>query len=135
MEPVYWSARHRPIILPRSAAMKQLVFVYGSLRVGEEHHPLLRRARRLGQHRTPPRYTMFDLGRFPGVVAGGRSAIVGEVFVIDRATLARLDAFEDCPRAYRRTRIRTRFGRAWIYVYRRRPRAARSVPGGDWRRR
>lgn len=115
--------------------MKQLLFVYGTLRRGEAHHRLLGDARCLGRHRTARRYTMFDLGGFPAIVAGGRDAVVGEVFAVGQGLLAHLDAYEDCPREYARTRIDTRFGKAWVYIYRRRPAGARTVPGGDWRRR
>lgn len=115
--------------------MKQLLFVYGTLRRGEAHHQLLAGARCLGRHRTARRYTMFDLGGFPAIVAGGGAAVVGELFLIKTGLLARLDAYEDCPREYVRTRIDTRFGKAWIYAYRRRPARARTVPSGDWRRR
>ncbi len=115
--------------------MKQLLFVYGTLRRGEAHHQLLGKARYLGRHRTARRYTMLDLGGFPAIVALGRDAVVGEVFAIGAGLLARLDAYEDCPREYARTRIDTRFGKAWVYIYRRRPPRARTILGGDWCRR
>ena len=111
--------------------MTELVFVYGSLRRGQSHHPLLRHAKYLGEHKTEPYYTMFSLGAFPAVVVGGHSVITGEVFAIDQAMLSRLDEFEDCPAEYFRRRIVTPFGKAWVYVYRYAPKAA-VIPTGDW---
>jgi gamma-glutamylaminecyclotransferase len=115
--------------------MEHLLFVYGSLRRGERHHDLLAGARFLGSHRTEPRYIMFDLGAYPGVVSGGTTAISGDVFVIDEVTLERLDAFEGCPDEYVRRQIPTPFGLAWVYVCRRPPTRVPTILSGDWRRR
>jgi len=110
----------------------QRVFVYGSLRRGESHHRLLRRPRFLGTHETEARYTMFDLGRYPAVVDGGSSTITGEVFAIHASVLSTLDVFEDCPGEYVRTQIPTRYGEAWIYLYRQASAASAIIPSGDW---
>jgi gamma-glutamylcyclotransferase (GGCT)/AIG2-like uncharacterized protein YtfP len=112
--------------------VKELVFVYGSLRRGQSHQALLRHAKYVGVHKTEPRYTMFSLGAFPAVVAGGCSVITGEVFAMDQTMLSRLDEFEDCPGEYVRTEISTRYGKAWIYVFRCAPTAAATVTSGDW---
>ena len=112
--------------------MRQLVFVYGSLRPGEVYHHLLAGAKHLGSHRTEPRYTMLDLGAYPAVIKGGRTAIVGDVLAVDAALLARLDVFEEHPHEYARTLIATPFGKAWMYLYRRPARSATHVVSGDW---
>jgi len=49
---------------------------------------------------------MFSLGSFPGVVRGGETAIEGEVYEVDAATLAGLDQLEGHPHFYRRTPVR-----------------------------
>ena len=98
-------------------AAEELVFVYGTLRQGEANHGLLRGAKYLGTHRTQRRYTMRDLGAYPAIVEGGVTAVVGEVYAMDKKTLARLDRLEDCPEEYSRGRLKTPFGWAWIYVY------------------
>jgi gamma-glutamylcyclotransferase (GGCT)/AIG2-like uncharacterized protein YtfP len=82
------------------------VFVYGSLLAGEGNHRVLRGARLLGPAKTPQEFSMFSLGSFPGVVRGGETAIVGEVYEVDAATLAGLDQLEGHPRFYRRTPLR-----------------------------
>lgn len=110
------------------------VFVYGSLRRGGYNHGLLRGARFLGYERTPREYTMVDLGRYPGVISAGRTAVLGEVYAVSAATISRLDRLEDYPRSYDRRRIPTRFGDAWLYVYRLSSRGARRVRSGDWMR-
>jgi gamma-glutamylcyclotransferase (GGCT)/AIG2-like uncharacterized protein YtfP len=81
------------------------LFVYGTLLSEEPNHRVLRGARCLGAARTPPRFTMVDLGTFPGVVAEGATAIVGELYEVDAPTLAALDRLEGHPRFFRRTRI------------------------------
>lgn len=92
------------VALPGPALRR--VFVYGTLLAGESNHRVLRGARLLGPARTPPAFSMFSLGRFPGVVPRGETAIEGEVYEVDAATLAGLDQLEGHPRFYRRTPLR-----------------------------
>jgi gamma-glutamylcyclotransferase (GGCT)/AIG2-like uncharacterized protein YtfP len=81
------------------------VFVYGTLLQGEGNHDLLARAEFLGPARTPLRFALYDLGGFPGLVAGGEQAVEGEVYIVGPDTLARLDQLEGHPRFYRRAPI------------------------------
>ncbi len=113
----------------------QRVFVYGSLRRGQSHHRLLGDAPFLGTHTTEPVFTMLDLGPYPGVVCGGVTAVVGEVYAIGYRMLERLDQWEDYPLTYDRRRISTRYGDAWIYLYRSKDSDADTVASGDWVRR
>jgi gamma-glutamylcyclotransferase (GGCT)/AIG2-like uncharacterized protein YtfP len=112
--------------------VKHLLFVYGSLRPGEAHHQLLTGARLLGRHRTEPSYTMHDLGEYPGVVGGGHHAIVGDVFAVDAATLARVDEYEGYPHEYTRRLLATPYGDAWIYLYCRDCGDAVVITSGEW---
>lgn len=93
---------------------------------------MLAGAQHLGRHRTERRYTMLNLGPYPGVIEGGRTGIIGDVMAVNAKLLASLDAFEEHPHEYVRTLIATPFGRAWMYVYRRQPREAPVVTSGDW---
>jgi gamma-glutamylcyclotransferase (GGCT)/AIG2-like uncharacterized protein YtfP len=77
--------------------MTARVLVYGSLLLGEPNHRILSRATLVGAARTKAGFTLYDLGAFPGMVAGGDDAILGEVYEVDAATLARLDALESHP--------------------------------------
>lgn len=83
-----------------------LVFVYGSLMLGEENHDALVGSRGLGPARTEPGYTLWDLGEYPGMSEAGAGAVVGELYAVDEATLAALDRFEEVPDAYRRVEVR-----------------------------
>ncbi|MEZ4472235.1 MAG: gamma-glutamylcyclotransferase family protein [bacterium] len=71
------------------------------------------------------------------MVAGGQTAIVGELYRVDAARLAALDAFEEHPEVYRRTPVPLEGGgvaEAWVlraHLAAGRP----AIPGGDWRRR
>ena len=112
--------------------MQHLVFVYGTLRHGEANHHLMVQAQWLGTHTTPPIYSLYDLGPCPAVTKG-RSAIVGEVYLIDEATLEQLDLLEDVPVTYKRKQIETPFGPAWIYVYQDACQLDVLIASGDWR--
>ncbi|MCP5420908.1 MAG: gamma-glutamylcyclotransferase [Gammaproteobacteria bacterium] len=113
-----------------------MVFVYGTLRRGECNHCLLRAARFMGRHRTQARYTLLNLGAYPAALAGGRTALIGELYALNHAILRRLDQLEDYPREYTRVRLPTPLGAAWIYLYRDRPPGSvRIIANGDWRRR
>jgi gamma-glutamylcyclotransferase (GGCT)/AIG2-like uncharacterized protein YtfP len=69
------------------------IFVYGTLLPGERNHLELLGARHEGTARTLPGWELVDLGPFPGMREGA-GIVEGEVFVVDDAHLARLDAFE-----------------------------------------
>lgn len=100
------TARIRPPVARAQATEpRTLVFVYGTLLAGESNHRHLARARMVAEARTQPAFTLHHLGAFPGLVAGGGHAVVGEVYEVDEVTLAILDRLEDHPRFYQRTSI------------------------------
>lgn len=98
-----------------------LVFVYGTLRRGQRNHHLLRRATFLGEARTRPIYRLVDLGPYPGLCDWPENgfAVQGEVWQVDPATLALLDALEEVPTLYRRQSIELQddFGEVQAYFY------------------
>lgn len=108
-----------------------LVFVYGTLRNGGSNHRLIEHSRCLGPWRTRPRYTLYDLGDYPGAARHGRTAITGEIYRIDHPTLKALDRLEDYPRLYDRVKIASGYGPAWMYVLKVPPRRRR-ITRGDW---
>lgn len=71
-----------------------LLFVYGTLRRGERAHGLVERTRALGVVRTLPRYELRNVGPFPALVAGGRTAVTGELYAVPAGLVARLDRYE-----------------------------------------
>jgi gamma-glutamylaminecyclotransferase len=114
---------------------EHLVFVYGTLRQEEVNHDLLVRARFVAEARTEPCFDLFDLGAFPAMSAGGETAVLGEVYAVDEATLARLDRLEGHPSFYERTQIRLEGGQE-VETYlmdRARMRGRAPIASGDWR--
>ncbi len=118
--------------------MNHRVFVYGSLLAGLHNHRLLHSARFVAPGETRPEYEMRSLGGFPGVLAGGSTTIVGEVYAVDDDTLRQLDRLEGHPHFYKRTATVVRIAGAahWVWMYQLvepRPEAP-LVTSGNWRR-
>jgi len=110
------------------------VFVYGTLRTGEPNHYLLDDRALVGQVCTEPAFELVSLGAFPAMVAGGATAVVGEVYEVDPVTLAALDRLEGHPRFYQRRPIRLADGDE-VLAYLLSPEQARGqtrIPSGDW---
>jgi gamma-glutamylcyclotransferase (GGCT)/AIG2-like uncharacterized protein YtfP len=113
--------------------MHRRVFVYGTLLRGQVNHHLLAGAVCLGPHQTAPAFTLYKLGTYPGLVRGGVTAVAGEVYRIDGATLRRLDALEEYPRLYGRLLIPTPYGGTWVFHYRGEVEGRSVIRSGDWR--
>ena len=56
----------------------------------------------------------------------------GEVYRIDNATLAELDALRTRGGEYARQLIQTPYGSAWMYVYQRPVDGLKLIESGDW---
>ena len=82
-----------------------VVFVYGTLMRGEHHHDVIEAARFVGEARTLPAYDFVLIDYYPALIPGGSRAIQGELYEVDAATLAALDALEEVPALYVRERI------------------------------
>lgn len=120
------------------------LFLYGTLmRLGANHAVLVGcGARFVGEAQTATARTLIDLGPYPALLpedeARDRGSVHGEVFEVDDAALAELDAFEGCPTLYRRETIEVVLGkdareRAFTYVLARRaPRDARTIADGRY---
>ena len=84
---------------------QHLVFVYGTLLRGLSNHALLAEARFLGTARTKAPYALY-VDYFPKVIRDEPvSAIMGELYLVNGPTLARLDDLEDHPFEYRREQV------------------------------
>lgn len=114
---------------------KTRVFVYGTLLSGEPNHRLLTAASLVGEARTEPAFELVSLGAFPAMVAGGRTAVAGEVYEVDAGTLTDLDRLEGHPRFYQRRRIRLEDGgEVLAYVLTADQALGRpSIASGNWR--
>ena len=117
-----------------SAPSRTQVFVYGTLRRGEQNHYLLEARKPLRVGRTEARFTLVSLGPYPAMIEGGETAVLGEVYDVDPLTLAALDELEDHPTFYQRRPIRLDDG-GEVLAYLLPPeqaRGRRTIPSGDW---
>ncbi|HEY1792649.1 MAG TPA: gamma-glutamylcyclotransferase family protein [Opitutaceae bacterium] len=72
-----------------------LVFVYGTLKRGGENHAFLSSGRFAGGARTQQGYALYELDGYPGMVGeAGGPGVLGEVWEVDAACIASLDALE-----------------------------------------
>jgi gamma-glutamylcyclotransferase (GGCT)/AIG2-like uncharacterized protein YtfP len=111
-----------------------LLFVYGTLRSGQSNHRELSRARFVRASATVANYELVDLGAYPALLEGGKTAVHGELYEVTDALLAELDIFEDVPTLYERKSVALRDGRAMAYVMPpERARRAPRIATGDWR--
>jgi gamma-glutamylaminecyclotransferase len=132
--------------------MTKYIFVYGTLMSGFGNHRILKGeglygavmepAELLGAYTTLPKYTMIDLGAFPGIVEGGETAIFGEIYCVRlQAMLDRLDRLEGHPNFYCRKPIEIGFqlgARLSVEAYflpQSELRRATIVRSGNWRAR
>jgi gamma-glutamylcyclotransferase (GGCT)/AIG2-like uncharacterized protein YtfP len=120
-----------------------LLFVYGTLLPGLALHGAMQGARCLGKASVPGR--LFDLGPYPALVAGpGR--VVGLLYAVSEAQLARLDALEEydpthlTESLYLRQRLPAALAHtrsvceSFVYVYNRAVDMATPIAHGDYRR-
>lgn len=77
--------------------MTTRIFVYGTLKRGGSNHGYLERQTFVGSAMTEPRYRLYDMGGFPGMVLDAEHglSILGEVWDVDAECLRRLDVLED----------------------------------------
>lgn len=77
--------------------MKHNIFIYGSLKRGFSNHSLLAGQSFIAVAHTQPRYKLYSLGGFPGMIENAQNgcSIEGEIWSVDTACLARLDELED----------------------------------------
>lgn len=81
------------------AALQTLLFVYGTLKHGDVRAYLLEGQTFVGTARSTPRYRLFNTGDYPAMVEAGPLgvgglSILGELWSVDDACLARLDLEE-----------------------------------------
>lgn len=111
-----------------------LLFVYGTLRLGEVNHRQLAGALFRAVVATAPAYELVDMGGYPALLEGGSTAVRGELYEIDPSHLTMLDLFEDVPLLYDRKTVRLGAVDAETYIMRRDVAgAAPRIESGDWR--
>lgn len=122
------------------------LFVYGTLRRGEERHPVLARHEASDGDAVTTTGALLDLGPYPGlIVDGARGTVAGELYLTadPDALFAELDAIETfrgfgvLGSSYRRAVVRVRradssVSLAWTYVYAGPRDAFKVIDSGDW---
>jgi gamma-glutamylaminecyclotransferase len=113
------------------------LFVYGTLMKGEHHHEALKEASFVGLSETEPVFEMVQIDYYPALLSGGTTRIIGELYEVDDATLARLDDLEEVPEVFVRERLKLADGsEAFTYVMpRERAANAEPIPSGYFRMR
>jgi len=78
-------------------ASEHYVFVYGTLKRGHEINAALASQKFVSTATTQAKYSMFDLGDYPGLVHNhdGGQAIEGELYLVDGPGLLLLDKIEE----------------------------------------
>lgn len=97
---------------------KHQVFVYGTLKQGNRIRGMdaMPGADLVGEAVTvDARYTLHDLGAFPGVFLDGHNRVRGEVWQVTDEVFDILDQIEGYPVFYNRVKVDTTQGTAWIY--------------------
>lgn len=112
-----------------------LLFVYGTLRRGGCRHGPLARQRFLGECHSAPLYRLYDLDSYPGLAHAQEGGVVhGELYEVDHALVASLDAVEGAPSWFDLAPVEIvgRVGPVWAYYYKQNPTGRPIVPGGRW---
>ncbi|MBW2522895.1 MAG: gamma-glutamylcyclotransferase [Deltaproteobacteria bacterium] len=113
------------------------LFVYGTLLDGEPDHELLAGADFLGAAKTRAAYKLVEARASAGLIDGGDTSVVGELYELDAPTLARCDLKREHPVLYQRRTVALDDGtEALAYFFSAdQVRGCRRVRDGDWRRR
>ena len=92
----------------------ELLFVYGSLRLGCTAHRLLQGCHRLSDG-VLAESELIDHAGYP-MLQAGRGDVQGEVYRVDASQWPALDAWEEVPQVYERLERRLVDGRlVWVY--------------------
>ena len=111
------------------------LFIYGTLKMGYPQHGRLRGAVFKGFRTTEPRFHLLDEGNYPVMIPGGVTRVRGELYLVSKDILQKLDHYEDHPYFYRRQQLRLRGGghaQAYVMPPWRHRREWTRIPTGIW---
>jgi gamma-glutamylaminecyclotransferase len=112
------------------------LFVYGTLMRGGARSHLLAAQHFRGEARTLPRYALFDLGAYPGMVRcdANRAAVSGELYEVAAGLIPALDREEGAPTLFRLDLVAVESGvePVFAYLYQRSVEGAPLCPDGRW---
>src|SRR5579859_790866 len=99
--------------------MKELLFVYGTLRKGERAFRMMEGSTSLGEGTIQG--AIYHLGAFPGLKLTGDSVVVGELYEVEG--LHKFDHYEGYPIMYERKKVPVQVKgladpvEAWVYTF------------------
>jgi gamma-glutamylcyclotransferase (GGCT)/AIG2-like uncharacterized protein YtfP len=118
--------------------MKTLrLFVYGNLLTGHRDHSALDGATLLGEVLTAPQYTLVDIDVYAALIIDGKTAVCGELYSLDYAHLARIDALRQVPHLFQRQSVAladTTLAECYFMSFEQ-VRGRRRLGHGNWRER
>ena len=120
-----------------SALAPRPLFVYGTLRQGEPRHVLLGGSECLGTVSTPAAFHLVDVGPYAALVAGGATAVTGELYAVTLEVRRTIDVELQVPLLFRREPIQLAGG-AEVDAYVLgidQVRGRRRLAHGDWKQR
>lgn len=111
--------------MKQNETSSNLVFVYGSLKEGFHNHHLLsdrNSSLYLFDGETQDKFTLLDLGTYPGVTLKPTSKIQGEIYNVSPECFSQLDNLEGYPDYYSRKKVKVISSKdssiafeAWMY--------------------
>lgn len=113
------------------------VAVYGTLKRQQSNHRVLAGSRFVGECSLNS-IVLYDLGPYPGAKLERSQGVLVEVYDVDGATFARLDALEGYDSAspgsglYDRKHLETPLGKAWVYIYNHAVPSGGAIRAGAW---
>ena len=110
------------------------MFCYGTLKRDGVAHYLMKNSVFLRVITTHPRYCMYRIACFPGMVVGEETGgVQGELFEVDASVVKSLDRYEGVPGLFRRELIDLSDGsQAWSYLYARSFDERNKITSGVW---
>lgn len=116
------------------------VVVYGSLRKGLHNHRLLETSKYLGEFESEPEFNLYSVGEsYPGLVPGGTTSVIMEVYEVDDEVAENVDTLEgyygdEFPEDnfYNKVKMDTPYGEASSYHYNEDVSDLHLVESGDW---
>ena len=114
-----------------------LISVYGTLRKNCGNHRIIENADYKGTYTTEPIYNLYSLCGFPGLKEKGKTAVVMEVYAVNKEEARRVDGLEgytpgEQATFYDKIQIETPWGEAGVYTYVRQPNESSLIKSGDW---
>lgn len=124
------------MLSPRGTTGTFRLFVYGTLKRGGCRHGPLARERFLCEVMTAPKYALYNLGDYPGLVQKNDdgSAIHGELYEVACSLVDWLDAVEGSPDWFKLhpIEIQGRDELVWAYFFQGDPGDRAPLPTGRW---